>query len=65
MMKVFVAVRLMQGVLDEVRVVRSRKAAERVEREWLVEQGIVDEMGREGKAQNGTEFFVRECAVED
>lgn len=54
-MKVFVTVSLMKGLFDEVKVLRSRKAAERVERMWLKEQGIFDEMVHEGKAQNGTE----------
>jgi hypothetical protein len=60
-MTVFVAVELFQGVVNDVQVFSTQESAEKTEREWLKEHDINDDASRECKAQNGTEFIVREC----
>ncbi len=62
-MNVFVTVDLFKGLLNEIKVFGTRAAAEKAEQDWLRENDITDETGREGKAQNGTEVFVQECEV--
>jgi len=62
-MRVYVVVELVQGVLGEVRVFRSKESADKTELRWLKEQGITDEIEREGQAQNGTELIVRQSNV--
>ena len=62
-MTVFVAVELFQGVVNEVNVFLTQESAQKAEQYWLKEHGITDDIGRECKAQNGTEFIVRECEV--
>jgi len=62
-MTVYVVVDLFQGVVDEVKTFLTRESAEKAEQEWLKEQGITNEIAREGHAQNGTELIVHECEV--
>jgi len=62
-MTVYVVVELVQGVLGEVRVFRSKESAEKAERKWLKKHGITNEIEREGHAQNGTELIVRQSNV--
>ena len=61
---VFVTVELFQGIVNQVRVFRSEKLADKAEKKWLAEQGIKDEISRECKAQNGIEFYKFECEIE-
>lgn len=61
---VHVTVEIFQGIIHEVRVSKSQEQAEIVEKDWLVENDIEDEISREGKAANGTEFKIFECRVE-
>jgi|GEM_PF-1894097 len=62
-MTVYVIVELFQGMVNEVNAFLKRESAERAEQQWLEEHGITDDVGRECKAQNGTQFIVRECDV--
>jgi len=61
---VYVTVELFQGVVHQVRAFHSEKSAENAEQEWLAEQGITDEISRECKAQNGIEYHVFQCEIE-
>lgn len=63
--KVFVTVELFQGLLEEVRTFKSCKSADEAERKWLSGHDITDEISRECKAGNGTEFHIFECQIED
>ena len=63
-MTVYVVVEMFQGVVNDVKVFFSKESASKVERAWLAEQDIKDAMGRECKAQNGTEMLMFECKVE-
>jgi hypothetical protein len=62
-MTVYVVVELFQGIVNNVNIFLKRESAEQAEQQWLKEHGITDDVGREGKAQNGTEFIVRECEL--
>lgn len=62
--KVFVTVELFQGLLEEVRVFKSCKSADENEQKWLSRHDITDEISRECKAANGTEFHIFECLIE-
>jgi len=62
-MNVYVAVEVFQGLVTETNVFLGQESAEQAEQQWLKEHGITDDVGRECKAQNGTEFIVRECDV--
>jgi len=62
-MTVHVVVELFQGVVNEISVFLTRESAEQAEQEWLKDHGITDDLGRECKAQNGTEFIVRQCQL--
>lgn len=61
---VFVTVELFQGIIHQVRAFSSEKSADKAEKDWLDEQGITDEISRECKAQNGTEFHIIKCEIE-
>ena len=62
-MAVYVAVELFQGVLNDVKVFFTQESAEKAEQRWLKEHGISGDVGRDCKAQNGTELLVHECEV--
>ena len=62
---VFVTIELFQGVVHQVMVFKSEKSAEKAEIDWLTEQGTNDEISRECKAQNGIEFHVFQCEIEE
>ena len=62
-MRVYVVIELVQGVLDEVRVFRSKESADKTELRWLKDYGITNDIEREGHAQNGTELIVRQSNV--
>jgi len=62
---VFVAVELYKGIVGEVRAFKSLESAEEAENKWLAEAGIEDEISRECKAGDGTEYHVFECQLED
>jgi hypothetical protein len=62
--KVFVTVELFQGNLEEVRAFKSCKSADEAQQKWLAGHDISDEISRECKAANGTEFHIFECPIE-
>ena len=63
-MKVYVVIEMLQGVASKVRVFASDVSAQKAEQSWLKQQGIYDSIGRECKAQDGTECAVHECEIE-
>jgi len=63
-MTVYVVVEMFQGVVNDVKVFLSEESANKVEKAWLAEHDINDAMGRECKAQDGTELLVFERKVE-
>ena len=62
-MTVFVAVELFQGVVNDVKVFITQESAKKAEEDWLKKHGVTDPVGRECKAQNGTELILRECML--
>ena len=62
-MTVFVAVELFQGVVNDVKVFLTKESARKAEEDWLKKHGVTDEVGRECKAQDGTELILRECTL--
>ena len=63
-MGVYVVVEMLQGIVSEVRVFTSKVSAQKVEKSWLKQHDISDTIGRECKAQDGTEVTVHECEIE-
>ena len=62
-MKVYVTIALFKGLMDEVLVYRSEKSALNRETEWLHKTGIRDEISREAKFGEGTEFHIVETEL--
>jgi hypothetical protein len=62
-MTLFVAAELFQGVVNDVRVLFTQESAEKAEQGWFSVNAITDDVGRERKGQNGTEFTVHEWEV--
>lgn len=62
-MKVYVTVALFKGLMDEVHVYRSEKSALNRETEWLEKTGIRDDISREAKFGEGTEFHIVETKL--
>jgi ribosomal 30S subunit maturation factor RimM len=63
-MHVSVTIELSQGIVGEVRVFSSGEPARKLEKQWLEQHEIKNAIGRECKAQNGTEFLIYECELE-
>ena len=57
-MTVYVVVEMFQGIVNDVKVFFSEESASRTEKTWLAEHDINDAIGRECKAQDGTELLV-------
>lgn len=62
-MNLYVTVEQHQGVIAEIHAYRTEESADEAERQWLKKYDIHDEISREGKAQNGTEFLIWECEL--
>ena len=62
-MKVFVTIALFKGLMDEVNVFDSEIAALHMETVWLEKMGIKDEISREAKFGEGTEFHIVETEL--
>lgn len=65
MIDIYVTIELLQGNIAEVRAYWNEHMAGIAEQRWLKDNNIKDELDREGKAQNGTEFHVYECTLEE
>jgi len=63
-MTVYVVGEMFQGIVNDIKVFFSEESASKAEKTWLAENDIKDAMGRECKAQDGTELLVSECKVE-
>jgi len=62
-MKVHVTIALFKGLLDEVHAYQSEKSAQNMETVWLEKMGIKDEISREAKFGEGTEFHIVETEL--
>ena len=57
-MTVYIVVEMFQGIVNDVKVFFSEESANEAEKTWLSEHDINDAMGRECKAQDGTELLM-------
>lgn len=65
MIPIHITIELFQGNIADVHAYWNEHLAQIAEKRWLKDNGIKDELDREGKAQNGTEFHVYECTLEE
>ena len=65
MISIHVTIELLQGNIAEVRAFWNEHLADMAEQHWLKENNIRSKLDREAKAQNGTEFYVYECTLEE
>ena len=65
MIDVYVSVELFQGIIADVRVFQTEAAADLVDQKWLTENRIRDNIDSECKTQNGTEFHIYTCTLEE
>jgi len=65
MKKVYVTIECVQGIIADVRVFQTESAADLVDQKWLTENSIRDDIDRECKARNGTEFHIYTCTLEE
>ncbi len=65
MIDIYVTIEMLQGNIAEVRAYWNEHLAKIVEQRWLKDNDIRNELDREAKAQNGTEFYVYECTLEE
>ena len=62
-MKVYVTIALFKGLMDVVHVYQSEKSALHMETEWLRKTGIRNDISREAKFGEGTEFHIVETEL--
>jgi len=62
-MTVFIALEIIRGAVTNGKVFLRRESAEQAQKRWLREQGIKDDISRQGKGHNGMEFLVMECEL--
>jgi len=60
-MKVYVTVETFQGVIDEVRVYKTKEQAKRKEQRWLKALKVKDDATREHLSFNCTEIQIHAC----
>ena len=65
MIDIYVTIELLQGNIAEVRAYWNEHLAQIVEQQWLKDNNIKNELDREAKSQNGNEFHVYECMLEE
>ena len=65
MISIHVTIELLQGNIAEVRAYWNENMADNAEHQWLKENNIKSKIDREAKAQNGTEFHIYECTLEE
>ena len=65
MISINVTIELLQGNIAEVRAYWNEHLANMAEQHWLKENNIKSKLDREAKAQNGTEFHIYECTLEE
>ena len=65
MIDIYVTIEMLQGNIAEIRAYWNEQLAQIAEQQWLKDNDIEDEIHREAKAQNGTEFHVYECMLEE
>jgi len=65
MIDIYVTIELLQGNIAEVRAYWNEHMAQISEQRWLKDNDIKNELDREAKAQNGTEFHVFQCEIEE
>ena len=65
MISIHVTIELLQGNIAEVRAYWNEHMADKAEHQWLKENNIRNKLDREAKAQNGTEFHIYECTLEE
>jgi len=63
-MTIHVTVEVHQGVIAKVRVFRNEVSAGSAEKEWLRQMSIQDEIGRQCKSDDGTEFLIFQTKLE-
>ncbi len=65
MISINVTIEQLQGNIAEVRAYWNEHLANMAEQHWLKENNIKRKLDREAKAQNGTEFHIYECTLEE
>ena len=65
MISIHVTIELLQGNITEVRAYWKEHMADNAEHQWLKENNIRSKIDREAKAQNGNEFHIYECTLEE
>jgi len=65
MIEIHVTIELFQGNIAEVRAYWNEQLAQIAEQRWLKDNNIRNQFDREAKAQNGTEFHVYACTLEE
>ncbi len=65
MIEVYVTIELCQGNIAEVRAYWNEHLADIAEKRWLKDHNIQSQIDRDGKAQNGTEFHIYTCTLDE
>lgn len=65
MISIHVTIELVQGNIAEVRAYWNEHMAAMAEQEWLKANNIGSKLDRDAKAQNGNEFHIYECPLEE
>ena len=65
MIAIYVTIEMLQGNIAEVRAYWNEHLAQIAEQQWLKDNNINNNLDRDAKAQNGTEFHVYECPLEE
>jgi len=65
MIDVYVTVELFQGNIVDVRTFWNEHLANIAEKNWLKDNNIRSQLDREAKIQNGTEFHIYTCTLEE
>lgn len=65
MISIHVTIELVQGNIAEVRAYLNEHMATMGEQGWLKANNIRTELDRDAKAQNGNEFHIYECTLEE
>ena len=65
MVEIYVTVELFQGTIAEVRAYWNEQLACIAEQRWLKDHNIRTQIDRDAKAQNGTEFFIYTCTLNE
>ncbi len=65
MINIHVTIELVQGNIAELRAYWNEHMAAIAEKKWLKTNNIRSQIDREAKAQNGNEFHIYECPLEE